>query len=119
MRIRKNVYGQGLGNPYNAVRGESLPQPQEEPQEDLGPAPEKGLGLAGMIKIPEGKEQYDFYRCRKCLRLITKLEELSAFKTGKVCPCGSASYVPANMRWYDWFLPRVWKFAWERINKRA
>jgi DNA-directed RNA polymerase subunit RPC12/RpoP len=64
---------------------------------------------------------YDFYRCFKCGRLITKLEEKKAFdpeskNKGEICPCGSARYSPCNLRWYHWFLPRVLNFAYLRYK---
>lgn len=49
-----------------------------------------------------------FYRCQRCKRLLTRLEEVRALQTGKVCPCGSKTYVPCNTSWYHLFLPRVW-----------
>ena len=73
------------------------------------------------IARPEmpGPDSYDFYRCSKCNRLLTRPEELAAFKTGKLCPCGSMRYEPCDMRWYHWLLPRVLKFVWERYHGRA
>jgi hypothetical protein len=65
------------------------------------------------------RESFDFYRCNRCGRLITKLEEIAAFTPGhpmegRICPCGSTHYRPANMAWWDWIWPRVWRFAWFR-----
>lgn len=62
------------------------------------------------------KDDYDFYKCDKCGRLITLVEEKRACSTGKICPCGSPRYRPANMSWWHWFLPRVWIFALLRIR---
>lgn len=68
----------------------------------------------------------DFYRCYRCKRLITKLEEIEAYKAALrpnskliLCPCGSLKYQPCNMRWYHWFFPRVLRFAWKRLRGLA
>ena len=53
---------------------------------------------------------YHFNRCRKCTGLITKLEVLHAFKTGKeVCACGSAMFGPTNPVGTEWLLPKSLK----------
>lgn len=67
---------------------------------------------------------FDFYSCYKCGRLITRLEEADAFnpkspRLGKICPCGSLKYRPCNLPWWGWLLPRVWKFALQRIRRLA
>lgn len=64
----------------------------------------------------------DFWRCDKCLRLCTKPEmdqALGIGGTGRACPCGSMRYRPANLPWWGWLLPRVWRFAWLRTHGRA
>lgn len=57
---------------------------------------------------------YPVNHCRGCGRLLTKLEILDVF-AGKrpipLCPCGKNSFSPANLRWYEWSYPRVWKLA--------
>lgn len=63
---------------------------------------------------------YDFYRCIACHQLITKLEEFDIFdplstRFGSVCPCGYRRYSPTNPKWYEYFYPRVIKFAIVRI----
>lgn len=72
-------------------------------------------------KLGMGDSDFDFYRCYKCKRLITRVEEIRAFSKqsknpGAVCACGSPKYSPANMRWYEWLLPRVWQFAYLRLK---
>jgi hypothetical protein len=65
-------------------------------------------------------ESFDFYRCQRCKRLFTRLEELKALQTGKVCPCGGLKYVgPAWPHPHEWFLPRVILFAYLRWQGRA
>jgi hypothetical protein len=66
-------------------------------------------------------QDYDFYRCYKCKRLITRIEEIQIFTPGtknygKPCTCGSQKYHPAQFQWYHLFLPRVMKFAWYRLK---
>jgi DNA-directed RNA polymerase subunit RPC12/RpoP len=75
-------------------------------------------------KLKLGESDYDFYRCYKCHRLITRVDEILFFtansKTaGKVCPCGSMKYQPANPRWFEYFLPRTIRFAYHRIRGNA
>ena len=76
------------------------------------------------------KDSYDFYRCYMCRRLLTRLEEDAALHGGSkrgetdmgmliMCPCGSGKYSPTNLLWYEWFYPRVLKFAWLRIRGKA
>lgn len=67
---------------------------------------------------------YDFYRCLACNRLMTKLEEFELFdplsaRFGTVCPCGYRRYSPTNPRWYEYFYPRVMKFAAVRLLRIA
>ena len=69
-------------------------------------------------------ESFDFYKCQRCGKLITKLDEIASFTPGTkrygiVCKCGCRKYSPTNMEWYHWFLPRVWKFAAMRIMGTA
>jgi hypothetical protein len=53
---------------------------------------------------------YHFNRCRRCNGLITKLEVLRAFKTGKdVCACGSAMFGPTNPVGAEWLKPKSLK----------
>jgi hypothetical protein len=74
------------------------------------------------MKMGLGESDYDFYRCYKCQRLITRLEEIQSFskkskKPGKIFKCGSPKYSPSNLRWYEWFYPRVLRFAYYRIRR--
>lgn len=55
---------------------------------------------------------YLFNRCRRCNSLITKLEVLHTFKTGKeLCACGSMMFGPTNPIGLEWFKPSVAKMA--------
>jgi hypothetical protein len=72
-------------------------------------------------KADVNEDDFDFYRCYKCGRLITRIEEIKAFhnvngKNCVVCPCGSPRYSPSNIKWNEWLLPRVWVFAYYRIR---
>lgn len=76
------------------------------------------------MKMGLGEDDYDFYRCYKCGRLITRYEEMIAFtnkseKPGCICPCGSPKYSAANPRWYEYLLPRVLYFAYLRARRIA
>ncbi len=76
------------------------------------------------IKLGLGDSDADFYRCYKCQRLITRLEEIRAFSKrskhpGSICQCGSPKYSPANPRWFEFFYPRVLLFAWYRLRAIA
>jgi DNA-directed RNA polymerase subunit RPC12/RpoP len=67
---------------------------------------------------------YDFYRCQKCNRLITALEERRAIMAtsdaeSNVCPCGGRRYSPTNLTAFDWFKPRVLEFAYMRLRHLA
>jgi hypothetical protein len=66
-----------------------------------------------------GIDTFDFYRCQRCSRLFTRTQELEAFRTGKVCPCGGLKYIPAWPAWYEWVLPRVLVFAYLRWRGEA
>jgi hypothetical protein len=63
--------------------------------------------------------EYDFMRCGKCGRLMTKPEMQKALglgSDGRACPCGSLKYLPVNVRWFDWMRPRVLSFAYHRLR---
>jgi hypothetical protein len=65
-----------------------------------------------------GKVAHDFYRCRRCQRLITQPELVRALGPagrGSACPCGGTTYTPTNLTWTGRLLPRVWAFAIARI----
>lgn len=68
---------------------------------------------------------YDFMRCEKCGRVVTKPEVLRAIGdgtaagTGKPCPCGGMKLTPIDLPWWGWLLPRVWVFAWQRIRSQS
>jgi len=65
--------------------------------------------------------QFDFMRCEKCGRLVTKLEIARALEngTGQPCPCGGMKLRPINLPWWGWLLPRVWVFAWQRVRSQS
>lgn len=67
--------------------------------------------LPGMRQIEHplmpGPDNFDFYRCRGCGRLLTRLDELRAFRTGDLCTCGHLKYSPAWPRWSEWLKPRI------------
>jgi DNA-directed RNA polymerase subunit RPC12/RpoP len=72
-------------------------------------------------KLKLNAEDYDFYRCYKCGRLITRVDEILFFaeasKTaGQPCPCGSKKYMPTNPLWWEYLLPRTIRFAYYRIR---
>ena len=52
-----------------------------------------------------------FYRCEGCRGLVTWLDEHKSRWTGRPCKCGRKTYMPTNLRWYEWFYPRVWKMV--------
>jgi len=62
---------------------------------------------------------YDFYRCSKCLRIVTREQEIRRRPTGKICPCGSAKYYasnPVSYEWLKWSVIRVvFKFILARV----
>ena len=62
---------------------------------------------------------YLFNRCRRCNSLITKLEVLHTFKTGKeLCACGSMMFGPTNPIGMEWLKPSVAKMAVYQILGR-
>lgn len=66
--------------------------------------------------------EFDFMRCEKCGRIITKPEmqiAIGAEGTGKACPCGGMKYTPIDLPWWGWGLPRVWAFAWQRVRSQS
>ncbi len=61
--------------------------------------------------VPNYRDSYDFYKCAKCGRLITHPESLDNTAKGSVCPCGGLKFSPINIRWFQYFLPRVIWFS--------
>jgi DNA-directed RNA polymerase subunit RPC12/RpoP len=79
--------------------------------------------LLDKAKSRVGGSSYDFYRCFDCGRLISFVEERRAYDPkgknyGRICPCGSRRYRPANLPWWGWFLPRVWVAAYVKLRTR-
>jgi hypothetical protein len=81
---------------------------------------------ADVLRVKAGlkADDFDFYRCYKCGKLITRIDEIRAFTaghkaTGKICSCGSPKYQPSNPKWFEYLLPKVWKFALYRIRGLA
>ncbi len=63
-----------------------------------------------------GAVAFDFYRCKRCTRLVTQPELARTLQanTGSACPCGGTTYAPTNLRRLEYLLPRVWTFALAR-----
>ena len=59
---------------------------------------------------------YMTYRCKGCIRLITKLQVLAMQTTGKLCPCGSGNIIPTNITGLEWLLPRVWALVIAKLR---
>ena len=61
---------------------------------------------------------YYFNRCRRCNRLVTKLQIIKAFsQVGEMCPCGSSMFGPSNLVGYEWLYPRVLKMVvWKLLG---
>jgi hypothetical protein len=83
---------------------------------------EPELPLTGYHSQELGQCTYDFYRCDRCLSLITKRQMaagLADVSQGiQICPCGGLQFHPTNpKRWEFLFLPRVWAFAIERAYR--
>ena len=93
-------------------------------------------GMKGLEEYP-GLKQYkdnlgpglfDFYRCYKCARLITREEEQAWKKKADAseedietfCPCGSLKIFPARrpVR-LDWFSPGVLRYTTKVILARG
>lgn len=52
--------------------------------------------------------------------MITQPELAVTLETGvPPCSCGSMKIQPTNLRWYHWLLPRVLKFAYQRLRGLA
>lgn len=71
-----------------------------------------------------GKETdgiYYFNRCRRCHRLVTKLEVLRLFAHGgELCSCGSMMFGPTNPVGLEWLKPKVLKMCvWQILGKLA
>ena len=61
---------------------------------------------------------YYFNRCRRCNRLITKLQILKAFEgKGEVCSCGSAMFAPTNPVGLEWIkFPALKMIVWQLLG---
>ena len=46
-----------------------------------------------------GAVAFDFYRCKRCTRLVTQPELARTLQanTGSACPCGGTTYAPTNL----------------------
>lgn len=62
---------------------------------------------------------YDFYRCHKCLTLITREQEILRKPTGQICPCGSQKFFPSWPVGFDWLRPSVVKMVLKFILARV
>lgn len=74
---------------------------------------------AGRMPENSDRNEFDFYRCGKCGRLATLPEMRAGLPKGSICPCGSLKYSPCNPRWWQYFLPRVLTFAFQRLRGTA
>jgi hypothetical protein len=66
-----------------------------------------------------GEHVSDFYRCYRCYRLITLPQMVRALERQDqlaICPCGGAKFQTSHPLWYEWALPRVLAFAWQRAG---
>jgi hypothetical protein len=68
---------------------------------------------------------YDFYRCYSCRRVITRADELRAFRVtdngGRpwICACGSGRYSPTWPVAMEWLQPRIVSFVAKLVLARA
>lgn len=52
---------------------------------------------------------FPFYRCLGCGKLLSRLDEIGAMKTGQICPCGYNEYSPTNLTLLDHLKPTFWR----------
>lgn len=86
---------------------------------DLTPPAEP---LTGYYHPDLGEESYDFYRCKRCTRLVTQPQMIRGLRNpagADVCPCGGLQFSPTNPTPGEYFLPRVLAFAWTRILEKV
>lgn len=60
---------------------------------------------------------YYFYRCQKCLSVITRLQMRAALTKGcpELCACGSGMIGPTNPKGMEWLSPPVLKMTLLKI----
>jgi len=59
------------------------------------------------------------YRCKGCLRIVTKLQVLEMMRSGApMCTCGANSVSPCNISGLEWLLPRVLKLIFAIWRER-
>jgi hypothetical protein len=59
-----------------------------------------------------GNEMYYFYRCRKCLAVITRLQMQKAMRaSAELCACGSGMCGPTNPVGIEWLRLPVLKMV--------
>ena len=58
------------------------------------------------------------YRCKSCLRIVTKLQVLALMSgtSGHLCVCGGNQIAPCDIVGLDWLQPRVWKLAYAYLR---
>ena len=67
-------------------------------------------------------DEYEFYRCLRCLRICSQTEMLAAIGqdgSGSACPCGGLKYSPVQVTWRDYHLPQVVRFARHTFGETA
>jgi hypothetical protein len=75
--------------------------------------------LRQMTAETRNKDVYDFYRCRRCGKLLTLVQERMGLRNGQLCKCGSKSYSPTMPNGIlEWLSPHVIVFWILRKLKR-
>jgi hypothetical protein len=67
-------------------------------------------------------DEYEFYKCLRCLRICSQTEMLAAIGqdgAGSACPCGGLKYSPVQVTWRDFYLPQVITFARHKFGETA
>jgi hypothetical protein len=54
---------------------------------------------------------YHFYRCEVCKNILTRDDEMNAFKSGEFCDCGGMRYRPTNPLDHEWGKPKVQEYC--------
>lgn len=67
-------------------------------------------------------DEYEFYKCLRCLRICSQTEMLAAVGaegSGHACPCGGLKYSPVQVTWRDYAQPQVIRFARHKFGETA
>jgi DNA-directed RNA polymerase subunit RPC12/RpoP len=62
-------------------------------------------------KTPKSDRVYDFYRCFKCGRVLSRETEILRMEEDSMCPCGSTRYSPSWPRTIEWVRPDIAKYT--------